>query len=313
MEESMNIRDLMYFNDLAKTRNFTETAQNFYVSQPTITLALKRLESEFNTNLFDRQRFSKTMTITETGKLVLAFSTKTTKQLEITKKKIMDADNQEVSFGFLPTIGGSLWPYFIPLLKGHTKHISFHEEESSDKMLDLVTSGEVPIAIFGHPKPRINQENIVQIPLIKQAFTLWAKPNHPLAKKKRVSVADLKGETFLSLSKGYTHERIFNHWLMKNDLVEDINILYTQEIRTALSIASTSDMLAFMAPILIDGHGDLVEIPIENPPYFYISLAYNGAEKFGRYQQDFNEEMANIAENLHEEFSNIKDFPIKNK
>lgn len=309
----MNIQDLMYFNDLAKTLNFTETAQNFYVSQPTITLSLKRLESEFNTNLFERQRFSKTMTITETGKLLLAFSTKVTNQLEITKKKIMDANNQIVSFGFLPTIGGSLWPYFIPHLKSSTRNIDFHEEESSDIMLELVTSGEVPIAIFGHPKPKINRENIQQVPLIKEAFKLWTKPNHPLAKKASVTIEDLKGETFLSLSKGYTHERIFNQWLIKNDLVEDTTVLYTQEIRTALSIASSSDMLAFMAPILIDGHSDLVEIPIENPPVFYISLAYNTVEQYGHHQQNFNQEMADIAKELHQELSKLADSSIKNK
>lgn len=309
----MNIQDLMYFNDLAKTLNFTETAQNFYVSQPTITLALKRLESEFNTNLFERQRFSKSMTITETGLLLLAFSTHTTHQLEITKKKIMDANNQVVSFGFLPTIGGYLWPYFIPHLKSSTRNIDFHEEESSDIMLDLVASGEVPIAIFGHPKPKIKRDNIQQVPLIKEAFTLWTKPNHPLAKKKFATIEDLKGETFLSLSKGYTHERIFNQWLVQNDLVEDTTVLYTQEIRTALSIASASDLLAFMAPVLTDGHSDLVEIPIENPPIFYISLVYNTTEQYGHYQQNFNQEMAEIAKELHQNFNKLADSSIKNK
>lgn len=309
----MNIQDLMYFNDLAKTLNFTETAQNFYVSQPTITLALKRLESEFNTNLFERQRFSKSITITETGLLLLAFSTHTTHQLEITKKKIMDANNQVVSFGFLPTIGGYLWPYFIPHLKSSTRNIDFHEEESSDIMLDLVASGEVPIAIFGHPKPKIKRDNIQQVPLIKEAFTLWTKPNHPLAKKKFATIEDLKGETFLSLSKGYTHERIFNQWLVQNDLVEDTTVLYTQEIRTALSIASASDLLAFMAPVLTDGHSDLVEIPIENPPIFYISLVYNTTEQYGHHQQNFNQEMADIAKELHQELSKLADSSIKNK
>ncbi|RPA65532.1 LysR family transcriptional regulator [Aerococcus agrisoli] len=302
----MNIQDLIYFNDLAKTLNYTETAHNFFVSQPTISLAVKRLEEEFDTNLFNRQRFSKGMTITETGELLLDFSNRLVLQLAATKQKIRDTSNNVVSFGFLPTIGGALWPRFIPQVKKASPDIHFYEEESSDVMFELVKTGEVPIAIVGHDKPNISDESIQQTPILKEAFTLWTKADHPLAKKSFITPADLKGETLLSLSQGYTHQRIFHDWLAANHLEDEVTLLYTKEIRTALSIASTSHMLAFMSPIIADRHLDLVQLTIENAPKFYISLVVNTAEQYGHNQRIFNEEMADIASDLYEQFSALE-------
>ncbi len=52
----MNIRDFEYFHQLVKEKNFSKVAQNFSVSQPTVTLAIKRLEEEFETTFFIRDR-----------------------------------------------------------------------------------------------------------------------------------------------------------------------------------------------------------------------------------------------------------------
>ena len=66
----MNIKDIEYFNELITTKNFSIVAQNFNVSQPTITMAIKRLEEEFNTKFFIRNKSHKELNVTDTGKQI---------------------------------------------------------------------------------------------------------------------------------------------------------------------------------------------------------------------------------------------------
>ena len=63
----MNIRDFEYFHQLVKEKNFSKVAQIFSVSQPTVTLAIKRLEEEFETTFFIRDRSHKELLVTPSG------------------------------------------------------------------------------------------------------------------------------------------------------------------------------------------------------------------------------------------------------
>ncbi|MER2181844.1 MAG: LysR family transcriptional regulator, partial [Desemzia incerta] len=142
----MNLQDLVYFNHLAKTLSFTATAQHFYVSQPSISMALKRLEKELDTVLIDRKRIHKNLHLTETGEILLKHSTQILTTIDTISEEIHDLKNEVVYFGFLPTIGGRFMTQFMPRLGKFSSSMKLIEEESSDVMYDLVQKGQVPLA-----------------------------------------------------------------------------------------------------------------------------------------------------------------------
>lgn len=291
----MNLQDLVYFNQLAETLNFTATAEYFYVSQPSISMALKRLEKELDTVLIDRKRLHKNLRLTETGEILVKHSTHILQTVEKVKEEIHDLKNQVVYFGFLPTIGGQFMAQLMPHLTNFSASMKLIEEESSDVMLDLVCKGQVPLAIIGSDRPTFSAENLLQIPLSTEELALWVSTDNPLAKKSIVKAAELQEELFISLAQGYTHQRIFDEWTIDNE-IKQTQTLYTKEIQTALSIASSTNMVAFMSGILVKDHPQLVRVPIENAPHFYISLIVNQDYNTTTYfQKEFNEAMIEIA------------------
>lgn len=295
----MNLQDIIYFYHLAESLSFTDTAAHFYVSQPSISMSLKRLETELETTLIDRKRFHKRMNLTRSGEILHRHAAVILDSLSQIKDDIHDYKNQIVYFGFLPTIGGHFMATLLPRLGKFTSSVKFVEEESSDIMYELVRSGEVPIAITGSDLPHFNDENLIQIPIATKKLSLWAAPDHPLTKQKQITSQDLKDTVFISLEKGYTHERIFDRWA-QSKFDEPPQTLYTKEIQTALSIASSTHMVAFMIDILVKESKDLVEIPLTDPPAFYISLILNKESQDNPFQNEFNDMMVALAKELSE-------------
>lgn len=291
----MNFQDLIYFNHLADTLNFTATAEHFYVSQPSISMALKRLEKELDTVLIDRKRLHKNLRLTETGEILLKHATHILETIDTAKDEIHDLKNQAVHFGFLPTIGGHFMSQLMPHLGQFSASMKLIEEESSDVMLELVRKGEVPLSIIGSDKPHFSDDNLLQIHLKREEMALWVSPDNPLAAKEKVTAAELHGELFISLAQGYTHQRIFERWT-KDNQIEQPQTLYTKEIQTALSIASSTNMLAFMSDILVEDRPRLVKVPIENAPQFYISLIVNKNRNNSYFQKEFNEAIIELVE-----------------
>ncbi|MGB6179073.1 LysR substrate-binding domain-containing protein [Carnobacterium sp.] len=296
----MNLKDLTYFKRLAETLNFTATAEYFYISQPSISMTLKRLENELDTVLIDRKRIHKNLHLTETGEILLKHATHILNSVELAKEEIHDLKNQVVYFGFLPTIGGHFMNQMMPHLKKFSASMKLIEEESSDVMLDLVSRGQVPLAIVGSDRFSFSEDSLLQIPLKQEEMALWVSVDSPLAKKTSVTAAEIQKELFVSLEQGYTHHRIFEQW-MKENHIEKPQTLYTKEIQTALSIASSTNMLAFMSNILVEDRPRLVKIPIQNAPKFYLSLIVNKKLTRNNYfQREFNEAMIGLAESYKE-------------
>lgn len=295
----MNLQDIIYFNHLAASLSFTDTAEHFFVSQPSISMSLKRLETELETTLIDRKRFHKKMNLTASGEILNKHARIIIDSLSQIKDDIHDYKNQIVYFGFLPTIGGHFMSILLPRLGKFTASVKFIEEESSDIMYEMVRSGKVPIAITGSDLPHFNDDSLIQIPIATQKLSLWAAPDHPLTKRKKITASDLKDTVFISLEKGYTHERIFDRWT-QSKFTEPPQTLYTKEIQTALSIASSTHMVAFMIDILVKDSKDLVKIPLSDPPEFYISLILNKESQKNHFQSEFNEMMIALTKEFSE-------------
>lgn len=284
----MNLQDLIYFKHLAKSLSFTETADHFFVSQPSISTAIKRLETEFATTLVDRRKTLKQIQLTTSGKILYERTSQVLDILKTTKQEILDIEQENVYFGFLPTIGGYFLPQIMSKLGRFTKSIVFVEEESSDIMLNLVQQKEVPIAIIGHELPEIGDNKIKQLRLLDLEMTLWVSPKHPLAGTGPIAGKEAREEMFISLSEGYTHHRIFEQWARRHDIPEP-NIVYAKEIQTVHSIAASTQMVAFMSDIIVGENSGLVKVPLKEAPKFYISLILNTETENSFIQQEFNE------------------------
>ena len=304
----MNLQDLTYFKYLAESLSFTATAEHFYVSQPSISMALKRLEDELEAKLLDRRKSLRRMRLTPAGEVLYKGTTEVLNILETTQLSIKDARLETLYYGYLPTIGSRFLPELLEGVGDKAKSLRLIEEESSDAMYKMVQEEKVPLAIIGHDAEFFNDPVIDQIPITVHDFSLWVSPTHPLACRQEVCAEEVRDSVFISLSEGYTHRRIFKQWTRENKIPET-NIISAKEIKTLQTIAQSTDFIAFMSEILVGPVTPLVKVRLKNAPKFYISLIINNQRHNSLAQQDFNEHVIALTrEKLtdHQRLTSIK-------
>lgn len=293
----MKLHDLYYFRKLAETKSFTQTAEAFYISQPSISTALKRLETEFGTSLINRDRSSKSVELTEIGELFFERAIKITDLIEQTKKDMDNLTSKSVSLGFLPTIGGHFLPQIMPQLTQYLSDLKLVEEESSDAMYEMVKLGEVTAAIVGSDRKKIADRQLIQVPIAQKKLHLWISPDHPLAGYKRINSRMLKETHFVTLAKGYTHQRIFEQWA-KDNQITDSHIHYTNEIQTANSMIASGMTAGLMIDLLVRDRTDIIKQELTDAPEFYVSLLINQEAIQSDRQRAFNDLLVETAENI---------------
>src|SRR5699024_11181348 len=94
------------FHYLAESLSFTDTAAHFFVSQPSISTAIKRLETAFNASLIDRRKTLKKMELTTAGKILYKNTAEIIEKLNQTRQKIENIELRSIYFGLLNTIRG---------------------------------------------------------------------------------------------------------------------------------------------------------------------------------------------------------------
>ena len=140
----MKIRDLEYFIELVKNKNFSVVADHFQVSQPTITMAINRLEEEYGTTFFIRDHVHHQITVTKVGQQYAQHVRMILRELAIARREIDHAKLNKIRFGLPPIIGNYYFPPLTPQLL-RTNLIGKLEvtEEGSENLLQMLLRGEL--------------------------------------------------------------------------------------------------------------------------------------------------------------------------
>ncbi|HJY38416.1 MAG TPA: LysR substrate-binding domain-containing protein [Steroidobacteraceae bacterium] len=198
----MNLRDLRYFVALADTRHFGKAAERSFVSQPTLSAQIKKLETYLGVQLIERQ--PRKVTLTETGAKILPLARRILQESdEIVSMARNEHDplSGKLKVALIPTIG----PYLLPLaarkLRKQLPRLKLMlYEYQTQPLLEKLRAGDVDLGILALPVPL---DGLEARPLYDENFTLAVPTNSPLAKKTSVKVDDLNGETLLLLEDGH--------------------------------------------------------------------------------------------------------------
>lgn len=198
----MNLRDLQYLVTLAELQHVGKAAATCHISQPTLSMQIKKLEEELGVMLFERQK--KSLLLTTIGAQVVV-SAKTILQEE---KKLRDkakASHEpfsgELKLGIFPTIAPYLLPTVVPaMMKEYPQLKPLLFEEKTDELLKGLKEGRLDCIILALP---VNETDVEVIPLFNDPFLLAVPTSHPLAKRDRVGIQELQNQTLLLLEEGH--------------------------------------------------------------------------------------------------------------
>lgn len=269
----MNIRDLEYFNSLCITKSFTKTSRQFYISQPSITMALHRLEKELNTKLIIRDHSQNQISLTKPGEVLEKHIKNILSEIKEAKSEISRINGDKIKLGVPPIIGAYYFPLILKDLVEHGLDKCFTlVETGSVKMKKLLLKGEVDICFIGSVVP-IKEDAIRSHVLTTDEFAICINRNHPLAKKDTLDFKELSGEKFISLGGDYVHNQVLKELCRKNNI--STSYFYnTDEIQTAKSLIASGFGVGLMVRKSVKDINAIKTLSLKEPIYFYISLAF---------------------------------------
>lgn len=237
----MDLLQLKYFKTVAKFENVTKAANELYVAQPALSKTISRLEKELGVDLFDRR--GKYIHLNEYGKAFLEKVNIALEALEDGKREIKDLQGTELGDIRLVFLAAST---IIPeLLSEFCKlhpHISFQlfQHFSRD-----ANNSDFDLCISSSCEYRENNNNIA---LLTEEIYLAVPLNHPLAKKKSISLIELSNENFISLKTGKGLREITDEFCKKADFRPKI-IFESDDPSTVRGLIKAGQGVAFIPQV----------------------------------------------------------------
>ncbi|MFU8895077.1 MAG: LysR substrate-binding domain-containing protein [Gammaproteobacteria bacterium] len=197
----LSLRALGYLVALGETGHFGKAAARCFVSQPTLSAQVKKMEDQLGVQLVER---GQQVRLTDIGARIAERAREMIQaacEIEDLARNFQDPLAGELRIGLIPTVGPYLLPHIAqPLREQFPRLRLLLLEHQTHKLIELLRSGELDVGILALPIP---VERLVSQTLYHENFQVALPADHALAKRRRISLDDLDGETLLLLEDGH--------------------------------------------------------------------------------------------------------------
>ncbi|MFX0556650.1 LysR substrate-binding domain-containing protein [Maribacter sp. CXY002] len=278
----MTITQLQYVLAVAEYRNFTQAAEKSFVTQPTLSMQVQKLEDELDILIFDRSK--KPISITEVGKKIVAQAKNIVNEAE----RIKDIVDQEKGFiggeytlGIIPTVMPTLLPMFLKaFINKYPKVNLIIKEQSTENLIQNIQDGHLDAAIAATP---LEIDYIIERPLYYEPFVGYVPKGHRLSSCSKLVPEDLDVSDILLLQDGHCfREGVLNLCKATKKLGEDHFELQSGSFETLINLSNEGlgmTLLPFLNTLELDKEKK------ENLKYFKdpspareVSLIYHKSE-----------------------------------
>ena len=199
----MNLRDFQYLLAVYKYKNFSKAAETCFVSQPTLSGQLKKMEQQLGVSLIERS--TRQVIFTELGEQIVEKAREITlivEQMKMLANESNDPLTGDFHLGLIPTVGPFLLPTIMPIFADQLPNLKFFLHElQTEQIIDKLQKGELDAGIlakldWNHP--------VVEHTLYQEKFNLALSSTDPVAiKNKAVHTSVLKDRDVLMLQDGH--------------------------------------------------------------------------------------------------------------
>src|SRR6185503_18954338 len=246
----MDVRDLQIFLSVAKHLNYTRAAEEVNLSQPSVSVRMRELERDLGSKLFEQ--LGKKVALTEAGQLLVGFATRVIAGINDARQAI--AELQGMERGVL-RIGASTTPgmYLIPrTLANFKRHYPKIEVRLAVKDTRQIEDGVIRNEFdFGFVGGHLTGDEVDVLPWRTDHLVLVVPSNHHLARKKSVTIADLRKERFILREAVSATRAAVAHHLNKADL--EVETVMEMENPESVKKAVQSGLgIAFISKFAVD-------------------------------------------------------------
>lgn len=268
----MDLRQLEYFVTTGQLENITRAAERLFVSQPNITMSIRKLEQELGVQLFERKQ--KQFSLTPQGKLFLERIEPALWMIRNATAEVKDTQQQTggtINLGIPPMISSFI---FAPILQHFRTLYPQREltimEEGSLGIRNILMAGELDlgIVIITDPPPSLET-----IPLLTCRHLLCLPVQHPLAQKETIDLADLRDQPLILMKRDSYHRRVLLQECEKLNFTPNV-VLSSNQIHTNIDLVAKGVGLSFLLDAAVLNTPDVVTRPMAKGFSVDVGLAW---------------------------------------
>ncbi len=233
----MTITQLYYVLAVAEHQNFTKAAEKCFVTQPTLSMQIQKLEDELDVQIFDRSK--KPIELTDVGRKIVTQA----KNIVNESYRIQDIVDQQKGFiggefkiGIIPTVMPTLLPMFLKtFIKKYPKIKLKIEELTTEEIISRINEGHLDAAIASTP---LGNDNIKERVLYFEPFVGYIPNHHRLHKSGKIQIDDLEIDDMLLLEDGHCfRDGVINLCKAFKDHADDSFQLESGSIETLVKLS----------------------------------------------------------------------------
>ena len=198
----MTLTELRFIVSVARERNFRKAAEKCFVTQPALSLGIKKLEDELGVMIFERGHNE--VTVTELGERIIEQANKVLEEAERIKELATQGQDQltgPIKLGVIYSTGPYLLPEIIPILRETAPHMPLDVEENLTANLEMqLKNGMIDVAIIALP---FDIPGVKVQPLYDESFVVAVPVEHPWAGRADIAAEELAQEKVLLLNSGH--------------------------------------------------------------------------------------------------------------
>ncbi|MBP6328803.1 MAG: DNA-binding transcriptional regulator OxyR [Dokdonella sp.] len=198
----MNLRDLRYLVALAEHKHFGRAADSVFVSQPTLSTQIMKLEEELGVSLVERT--PRKVLLTEVGQEIVKRAREVLTEIEQIReiaRRTLDPESGSLRLGIFPTLGPYLLPHVVPRIRERYPRLELLlVEEKTEEILRQLREGRLDAAVLALP---VHDAHLHVERLFDEPFVLAVPTDHPLAKRSSISLNQLEDQSLLLLEEGH--------------------------------------------------------------------------------------------------------------
>ena len=263
----MTLQELRYFCVTAEVLHYTRASRLLYISQPSLSYSLNKLEQELGVPLFEKN--GKRVSLTKYGEKFLPYAKRALAELSEGTEQLREMKapfSGGISLGYIYSVSFSALPEFVNSINMHqgNEQIAFRfRQGKAGELIEQLLTGTLDLLIAGKPE----MASIDYVPIYRQEQFLIVPATHRLADAESVMLADLASENFIALN----HETLSYHQLEKEFRKAEFQpntIIEADEYSSVAASVSTGAGGAIMPILPILDSFNVRKIPIGDAPMF---------------------------------------------
>jgi DNA-binding transcriptional LysR family regulator len=260
------LQQLRILKAVATEKSFTKAAEVLYLSQPSLSKQIKRLEKNLDILLINRE--NNKISLTENGKVFLQYSERILALCEESCRALIDLKNGDrgnLSVGASQTIGTYLMPKVLALFAQNYPQIDLKVQVNSTRIIaNNLLNREIDIAVVGGDIPDELKRSLTIKNFVEDEFSLIISKSHPFAKKKKITKENLYYLNFITLNSNSTIRKFIDNILIQNGIeIKQLKVIMQfnsiEGIKTAVSLGLGA---AFVSSSAIEKEVELKTIEI---------------------------------------------------